>query len=82
VSFFLYCSLCLLQNHLHHISYASNADYLWKTLLYVHVGSWIAQFVGHGVFEKRAPALLDNLLYTLAAPLFVVVEIMFELGYK
>jgi uncharacterized membrane protein YGL010W len=28
----------------------------------IHVGSWIAQFYGHGVHEKRAPALLDNLL--------------------
>lgn len=27
-----------------------------------HVGTWIAQFYGHGVHEKRAPALLDNLI--------------------
>jgi len=25
------------------------------------VGSWIAQFIGHGIFEGRAPALLDSL---------------------
>lgn len=28
----------------------------------LHAGSWIAQFLGHGLAEKRAPALLDNLL--------------------
>jgi uncharacterized membrane protein YGL010W len=28
---------------------------------YLQVGSWIIQFIGHGVFEGRAPALLDNL---------------------
>lgn len=28
----------------------------------LHVVSWIAQFLGHGLAEKRAPALLDNLL--------------------
>jgi 2-hydroxy fatty acid dioxygenase len=28
----------------------------------VHAFSWIAQFFGHGVHEKRAPALLDNLI--------------------
>lgn len=28
----------------------------------VHVGAWIAQFIGHGVAEKRSPALLDNLV--------------------
>jgi len=27
----------------------------------VHVGSWIVQFIGHGVFEKRSPALKDNI---------------------
>jgi len=27
----------------------------------VHVFAWVMQFIGHGVFEKRAPALLDNL---------------------
>ena len=28
----------------------------------IHGLSWIAQFLGHGLAEKRAPALLDNLL--------------------
>lgn len=28
----------------------------------LHGVSWIAQFAGHGLAEKRAPALLDNLL--------------------
>lgn len=28
----------------------------------VHAFSWIAQFLGHGLAEHRAPALLDNLL--------------------
>eukprot|EP00349_Pseudokeronopsis_sp_Brazil_P011109 CAMPEP_0202972498 /NCGR_PEP_ID=MMETSP1396-20130829/37200_1 /ASSEMBLY_ACC=CAM_ASM_000872 /TAXON_ID= /ORGANISM="Pseudokeronopsis sp., Strain Brazil" /LENGTH=168 /DNA_ID=CAMNT_0049702983 /DNA_START=74 /DNA_END=580 /DNA_ORIENTATION=- len=45
--------------------------------------SWIAQFVGHGVFEKRAPALLKNLPQSLhAAVFFVWLEILFKLGYK
>ncbi len=34
------------------------------------------------MFEKRAPALLDNLLLTLVAPNFVILEILFALGYK
>lgn len=29
---------------------------------YLHGFGWIAQFIGHGVAEKRAPALLDNLI--------------------
>lgn len=40
------------------------------------VACWVAQFVGHGVFEKRAPALLDNLFQAIfMAPLFVVIEV-------
>jgi 2-hydroxy fatty acid dioxygenase len=30
--------------------------------LYVHVCSWIMQFIGHGVGEGRSPALLDNIV--------------------
>jgi len=45
--------------------------------------SWIFQFVGHGVFEGRAPALLDNLVQALVlAPFFVTFEVLFMLGYR
>jgi uncharacterized membrane protein YGL010W len=50
----------------------------------IHVVSWILQFVGHGKFEGRKPALLDNLVQALfLAPLFVWYEILFKMGlYK
>lgn len=49
----------------------------------VHVVSWLAQFVGHGRFEGRAPALLDNLVQAiLLAPLFVWMEVLFAVGYR
>lgn len=49
----------------------------------IHVVSWLAQFVGHGVYEGRAPALLDNLVQALLlAPLFVWMEILFFFGYR
>lgn len=49
----------------------------------IHVVSWLAQFVGHGKFEGRAPALLDNLVQALLlAPLFVWMEILFFFGYR
>ncbi len=34
---------------------------IWKVALVIHVFGWILQFIGHGVFEGRAPALLDSL---------------------
>ncbi|KAI5865006.1 DUF962-domain-containing protein [Durotheca rogersii] len=49
----------------------------------VHVICWLLQFVGHGVFERRAPALLDNLVQAVfLAPLFVWLELLFKFGYR
>ncbi|KAL2075429.1 hypothetical protein VTL71DRAFT_372 [Oculimacula yallundae] len=54
-----------------------------KVSVLVHAVSWIAQFIGHGKFEGRAPALLDNLVQALfLAPLFVWMELLFKLGYR
>lgn len=48
----------------------------------VHVVSWIAQFIGHGKYEGRKPALLDNLVQALfLAPLFVWYEVLFKMGF-
>jgi uncharacterized membrane protein YGL010W len=53
------------------------------TALGIHAASWIFQFIGHGKFEGRQPALLDSLMQALVlAPLFVFLEGMFALGYK
>lgn len=47
----------------------------WKVVLASQLFCWTAQFIGHGVFEKRAPALLDNLAQAfLMAPFFVLLE--------
>jgi uncharacterized membrane protein YGL010W len=54
-----------------------------KAAIAIHVISWVAQFVGHGVFEGRAPALLDNLVQALfLAPFFVWMEFLFMFGYR
>jgi len=55
----------------------------FKWMLWLHIASWIAQFVGHGIFEKRAPALLDNMLLMSVAPFFFVFEVLnMGFGYK
>ncbi|KAI9890369.1 MAG: hypothetical protein M1814_004155 [Vezdaea aestivalis] len=49
----------------------------------IHIVCWLAQFIGHGVFERRAPALIDNLVQALfLAPFFVWMEILFFFGYR
>jgi len=57
-----------------------------STTLYIgivlHAISWATQFVGHGVYEKRRPALVDNLFQVFIAPLFVILELLFEVGYR
>ncbi|KAI7542096.1 DUF962-domain-containing protein [Hortaea werneckii] len=67
------------SNHLTS-TYGMKANYI---ALGIHVFSWIAQFIGHGIFEGRAPALLDNLVQALfLAPFFVWLEILFAFGYR
>lgn len=53
-----------------------------KIVALVHAFSWGVQFIGHGVFENRRPALVDNLLLTMAAPLFVILEVVFAIGLR
>jgi len=49
----------------------------------VEIVAWVAQFIGHGLYEGRAPALLDNLLQALVlAPFFVFMEMLFYFGYR
>ena len=49
----------------------------------VNVLAWVAQFIGHGFFEQRAPAISTNLAFALLAPFFITFEIMSRLfGFK
>ena len=51
--------------------------------LWVQAAAWIAQFVGHAIFEKRAPALMSNLGFALLAPFFETFLLMHLFaGYK
>jgi len=53
----------------------------WKVVFVAQLFCWTMQFIGHGVFEKRAPALLDNLVQAfLMAPFFVLLEILHTFG--
>ncbi|EPS67692.1 hypothetical protein M569_07082 [Genlisea aurea] len=56
----------------------------WKVVLASQILCWGGQFIGHGKFEKRAPALLDNLAQAfLMAPYFVLLEaLQSTVGYE
>lgn len=52
-----------------------------QTFVGLFVLGWIIQFVGH-IFEKRKPALFDNLLQIFMAPSFLIAEVLFMLGME
>jgi uncharacterized membrane protein YGL010W len=55
----------------------------WTLFGIGQVVGWGSQFYGHFIFEKSRPALFDNLFQALvSAPLFVIADVYFELGYR
>jgi uncharacterized membrane protein YGL010W len=53
----------------------------WASFGILFVGGWIIQLVGHA-FEGRKPALVENLLQALIAPVFLVAEVAFAFGMR
>ncbi len=53
---------------------------VWSVFAVAFVGGWIIQLVGHA-FEGRKPALLDNILQVFIAPVFLMAEVFFALGW-
>jgi len=83
ISSVLYFTLLAISNNLYLLSLKSGNDsFHLKLSVAFFILNWILQFIGHGVFEKRAPALLDNLLQVFVAPDFIVIEILFVLGFR
>jgi uncharacterized membrane protein YGL010W len=42
-------------------AYSRGSDHIFNAAI-LHIASWVAQILGHGLAEKRAPALVDNLI--------------------
>jgi uncharacterized membrane protein YGL010W len=63
------------------VSQATTAG-MWSltaTLIVVGVAS---QIVGHRVFERRQPALVDNPTHLLLGPMFVMAKLFITLGFR
>ncbi|KAG6008177.1 hypothetical protein E4U43_000206 [Claviceps pusilla] len=83
VAGFALSAFCLAGTAYSNYLKTQNSTTTFQIALGLHVVAWIAQFVGHGAFERRAPALLDNLVQAVfLAPLFVWLEVLFQLGYR
>ena len=44
----------------------------WQVDLGLFLVGWVFQFIGHGVYEKKSPAFLDNLAHLLVGPMWVL----------
>ena len=68
--------------HYSEIDYPFGLDQFWFMTV-INTSGWAAQFIGHGFFEKRAPAILTNLGFALLAPFFITFEVMNSLfGFR
>ncbi|XP_039125204.1 2-hydroxy-palmitic acid dioxygenase mpo1-like isoform X2 [Dioscorea cayenensis subsp. rotundata] len=78
----LLCMLCWLATRA--LARRLGFSLAWKVVLAVQLFCWTGQFIGHGIFEKRSPALLDNLSQAfLMAPFFVLLEALRDFfGYE
>lgn len=64
-----------------HYGAVTDYDVVLRQAIGINVVCWVAQFVGHGVFEGKRPALFQNLGQSLMmAPLFVFIELALDLG--
>lgn len=83
VAGFLLAALCLAAAAGSNYMRLQSPESTLTSALACHLVCWVAQFIGHGAFEGRAPALLDNLIQALfLAPMFVWLELLFFLGYR
>ena len=55
---------------------------MWSIFAALIVLGVTAQIVGHQVFERRQPALVDNPSHLLLGPMFVMAKLFIALGYR
>jgi uncharacterized membrane protein YGL010W len=63
------------------VTYASAAG-VWSIsgiLIFIGIGF---QIIGHRLFERRQPALLDNPSHLLLGPMFVMAKLFIALGFR
>jgi uncharacterized membrane protein YGL010W len=59
-----------------------SATSMWLISTGLIVVGFALQVVGHQVFERRQPALLDNPTHLLLGPMFVMAKLFIALGFR
>jgi uncharacterized membrane protein YGL010W len=55
---------------------------MWSISAALIVVGVVSQIVGHQVFERRQPALMDNPTHLLLGPVFVMAKLFIALGFR
>jgi uncharacterized membrane protein YGL010W len=55
---------------------------LWSVTVTLIIAGIASQVVGHRVFERRQPALVDNPSHLLLGPMFVMAKLFIALGLR
>lgn len=63
------------------VSHATTAGMWSLTALLIVIGV-ASQIIGHRVFERRQPALVDNPAHLLIGPIFVMAKLFIALGFR
>jgi uncharacterized membrane protein YGL010W len=61
-----------------HVSVAA----VWIVTAVLIVIGWALQIVGHQIFERRRPALLDNPIHMLISPMYIFAKLFIALGFR
>jgi len=63
------------------VSHATTAGMWSLTALLIVIGIAL-QIIGHRVFERRQPALVDNPSHLLLGPIFIMAKLFIALGFR
>jgi uncharacterized membrane protein YGL010W len=63
------------------VSHATTAG-MWSLTAFLIVIGIASQIIGHRVFERRQPALVDNPAHLLMGPIFVMAKLFIALGFR
>jgi uncharacterized membrane protein YGL010W len=61
-----------------HVSVA----WVWTITGGLIVVGWALQILGHSLFERRRPALLDNPIHMLISPMYIFAKLFIALGFR
>ena len=64
------------------ISANVSLPWLWTIAVSLFVVGWALQIIGHQVFERKRPSLLDNPLHMMISPMYIFAKMFARLGIR